>query len=541
MKQHLERARRSTLAPAMLGSLILWAALPPLNMWPLGWIAPVPWLLLIRRQELGGWRPYWSLSIAGLTFWLLAIHWLRLPHPAASIGWLALSIYLGFYLPLFVWLSRYAVHRLGQSLVLVAPVVWTGLELTRAHMLSGFLMAALGHTQYRWTGLIQISDLGGGYAVSFLVMLVAACIARAWPGGPSRPAVAWPAAVSAAALVLVLLYGHWRTTGVATKAGPKVAIIQGAIAADWKADKDKARAILSEYLRLSREAIRAADGSVDLIVWPETMFPYQLFLCDPDDPPTPDLQARIRDANDAASETIAGLVRRLRTPLLIGLVAREQSATHFDRFNAAVLANRAGQIAARYDKMHLVLFGEYVPLASLIPALDRLSPLGPSLTPGATPVAMESDGVRFTPSICFETVLPHVIRRQVTRLAEQSEPPDVLVNLTNDGWFWGSSELEMHLACSVFRAVECRRPMLVAANCGISAWIDGDGRVRQRGPRQATDTIVADVRIDPRSSPYVRFVGDWPAGLCLVVCLALTLASLYDHYRSRPGKEGEER
>ncbi len=96
----------------------------------------------------------------------------------------------------------------------------------------------------------------------------------------------------------------------------------------------------------------------------------------------------------------------------------------------------------------------------------------------------------------------------------------MLVNLTNDGWFWGSSELEMHLSCAVFRAIECRKPLLVAANTGISASIDSSGRVLQQGPRRATDVIIAHTRLDSRRSPYL-VIGDWPAAACLLVCLGL--------------------
>jgi apolipoprotein N-acyltransferase len=521
---------RATLAPAMLGSLLLWAALPPLNLWPLGWIAPIPWLLLVRRRELSGWRPYRGLWLAGYAFWLLAIHWLRLPHPANFIGWFLLSAYLAFYLPVFVWLCRIAVHRFGQSIVLAGPVVWTGLELARAHLLTGFLMAPLGHTQYRWVGLIQISDLMGGYAVSFLVMLVAACLVRAWPNAALRQPVWWPLATALGAVAAVLLYGQVRTAGVTTSAGPKVAIVQGAIAADWKQDPDKFRTIFSEYYRLSRQAVAAAGGRVDLIIWPETMFPYPLYLCDPDDPPPPKRRAQVRESNAVATETIAGLVRRLDAPVLIGVEARQYGKARVDRFNSAVLSNHVGHVAARYDKMHLVMFGEYIPLAGLFPSLYRVSPFSGGLAAGHQPKAMKLAGTCLAPSICFETVLPHIIRKQVVELTRQGSPPDVLVNLTNDGWFWGSSELEMHLACAVFRAVECRKPLLVAANSGISAWIDADGRVRRQGPRQATDIILADVRLDPRQSLYLT-LGDWPAGLCLAACLLLALVGLSDWCR----------
>jgi apolipoprotein N-acyltransferase len=141
--------------------------------------------------------------------------------------------------------------------------------------------------------------------------------------------------------------------------------------------------------------------------------------------------------------------------------------------------------------------------------------------------------VRYTPSICFESVLPQTIRGQVVALRAQGQPTDVLVNLTNDGWFWGSSELDMHLTCGVFRAVECRKPLLIAANTGLSAWIDADGRIRRRGPRRAPGVLVADVQLDSRTSLYLR-LGDWPAGLCLMCALGLAAAGVADRLAGRP-------
>src|SRR6185312_10676653 len=175
----------------LAGSLLLWAAFPPLGVWPLAWIAPVPWLMLVRREQLAGRRPYRTIWLTGCLFWLGVLHWLRLPHPATSLGWVALSLYLAVYLPLFVGLSRVAVHRLHWPLVVAAPVVWTGLELLEAHLLTGFNMAALGNSQFRWIELIQVADLAGNYGVGFVVMFGAACLARMAPCGERRFA-AWP-------------------------------------------------------------------------------------------------------------------------------------------------------------------------------------------------------------------------------------------------------------------------------------------------------------------------------------------------------------
>ena len=132
--------------------------------------------------------------------------------------------------------------------------------------------------------------------------------------------------------------------------------------------------------------------------------------------------------------------------------------------------------------------------------------------------------LRIAPNICYETVLPHVIRGQINQLRAEGKDPNVLVNLTNDGWFWGSSELDMHLACGVFRAVECRKPFLAAANTGFSAWIDGDGRIRSQGPRRDSQVVLANVRLDPRGSWYLDH-GDWFAGICLALCGAFVLGA----------------
>ena len=132
--------------------------------------------MLVRADELPGRRPYRWLWLAGFIYWLATIQWLRLAHPAVYVGWFALAAYLAVYLPAFVAISRIAVHRLRVPLWLAAPVVWTGLELARAHLFTGFLFGAIAHTQARWTTLIQISDLTGEYGVDFLIIAVAAAI-----------------------------------------------------------------------------------------------------------------------------------------------------------------------------------------------------------------------------------------------------------------------------------------------------------------------------------------------------------------------------
>jgi apolipoprotein N-acyltransferase len=190
------------------------------------------------------------------------------------------------------------------------------------------------------------------------------------------------------------------------------------------------------------------------------------------------------------------------------------------RYNSAALVDRYGTIVGTYDKVHRVVFGEFIPFAEWLPFLYRVSPLTGGIEAGAGPVVLEMNGHFLAPNICYETVVPHVVRRQANTLVGGRAPPEVLVNLTNDAWYWGSSELDMHLACGVFRAVETRKPLVIAANGGLSAWIDSCGRVREVRPRQQPQVILADVEPATMSSVYCEF-GDWFAATCLAGCVAL--------------------
>lgn len=541
---------KTTWAPALVGSLLLYAAFPPLDCWPLAWIAPVAWLLLVRAERLPeprpyatrwlagslyrlGVRPYATLWLAGSLFWLGVLHWLRLPHPATSIGWLALSFYLGCYLPLFVGLSRVAVHRLRCPLALAAPVIWAGLELAQAHIMTGFNMGALGHSQYRWLSLIQIADLAGGYAVSFMVMFVAASLAAMLPLA-GRRFNAWPLLPLVATLAAVLIYGDSRLHHPPFKRGPKVALIQGSIDTELKNDPERQQLVYPHYYELTERAIRN-HRDLDLIVWPETMYRDSLYSCS-DEPGVPDSWPYSREALEEDIELrrqrIADQALLFGTSVLLGIDCVHFSSQPPRRFNSALLVNRDGGIAARYDKTHPVIFGEYVPLAGAFPWLARLSPIGAGIDCGTDVPVLRVGNTRLAANICYESAVPHVIRGHVARLRDEGDEPDVLVNLTNDGWFWGSSELDLHLTCGVFRAVECRKPFLVAANTGFSAWIDSDGRILKRGPRRATGIIVAQPQIDNRHSLYL-FWGDWPAGLCLAACFPLAIVGLRERRARR--------
>jgi apolipoprotein N-acyltransferase len=540
---------QTTLGLGLLGSLLVYLSLPPCNLWPLAWIAPVPWLLLVRQTELSGRRPYRSLWLAGFLFWLGAIHWLRLPHWTTYFGWLALSFYLAFYLPVFIGLSRVAVQRLGISVVISAPIVWTGLELTRGHLLSGFTMGALSHTQIHLPAVIQTADVVGDYGVSGLVVFVAACVARMIPWRGERMAL-WPVLPMAAVLGGIVGYGHWRMAGENTRPGPSVALVQGSIDAEIKTDEKQLNAVLNEYLQLSKRALEE-QPKLDLLVWPETMYRYPLFTFAGEFKPPVDWVSTPEELSHTSLKNLRDLQEYFRSiveekfsaplppPLLLGIDAvhfSNEGESHYkeDYFNSALFVDSQGKPLAQYDKMHPVMFGEYIPLADWFPFLYRITPLTGGLTTGTKAVSQKLGDFRYAPNICYETVIPHMIRRQILQLRGQGEEPDVMVNITNDGWFRGSSELDMHLACGVFRAIEMRKPLLISANTGFSAWIDSNGQIVQQGARRAADVIIAKPQLDGRHSFYLDH-GDLFSGICLAGCVGLAVVGFWDRRRMPRG------
>lgn len=527
-------------APAFLTSI-------QIALWPLAWLAPVFWLWLIREPQLAGRRPYRALWLAGFAYNLLVFHFLVLPHWSGVFGWLALSAYLGVYLPAFVGIARVAVHRLRVPLILAAPTVWVGLELIRGHAFTGISAALLGHTQVYWTSLIQIADAFGAYGVSLLLMFVAACIVDTLPSA-DREWRWWPGPLGACAVIAALAYGNYRLQqippGDADRA-VRVAVVQGTVETVFDSTPEEARARMlgafEQHRELTSRALRDFDG-VQLIIWPESMFTATDLLDQ-------------RTAADDSTQSQENLSQRETVRYAQGLdpyseersPARMLVGTHTVRLtddanhhhNSALLFDRDGAAAARYYKSHLVIFGEYVPLGNVLPWLYRFSPIGAGLTPGEQPLAFETGGLRFAPTICFESLVPHYVSRQIGRLQKQGASPDVLVNVTNDGWFHGSAGLDQHLASNMFRAVEQRRPMLVAANEGVSAYIDGTGRIVKALPRQREGIIVCDVRPDGRDGWY-QHVGDLPAWCLAALTLLAVVAGVWLQRRGAATAEAKQ-
>ncbi|MCA8995152.1 MAG: apolipoprotein N-acyltransferase [Planctomycetaceae bacterium] len=566
---------------ATLTSITLWCAFTPLDFAPLAWLCLVPLLQVARLPEAVN-RQTLLIWLAGAVFWVATLQWMRLGDIWMYPAWMAHSLYLACYFPLFVWLVQVAVTRFRTPLVVAAPVVWVGLEYLRGHLFTGFSWYLLGHTQHNWVNLIQISDLCGGYLVSFVIVLVNAALAQMVPVawlkycGLVRPDVTLPEsgwstprfrtisiATAVGAVALSVGYGVLRRAQVPFEPGPRVALIQGNFPATTKPLSDSEREeTWRMYHSLTGMSVKERP---DVVVWPEAMCRYDLVTVDPelsdDQLVAMNMNPRmLRGAAAVNRERLEDLSGMTNAALILGVMAFDVHPGGFDAHNSAVFVSPDDGVNGRYDKIHLVPFGEYIPLSRTLPFLNSIMPYGAGggMKSGDQVHVFEYGEWRFVPNICFEDTVPHLVRSMVSAGSADGADVDVLVNMSNDGWFHGSSEHDQHLISASFRCVETRVPMVRAANMGISAIIDGDGVIREpevfldrdaehegraayksiRNPRtgrfhrQLNAAMVSTVPLDKRGSLYVAG-GDWFALICLICCASIVLHSLWQRFGKR--------
>ena len=291
--------------------------------------------------------------------------------------------------------------------------------------------------------------------------------------------------------------------------------------------------ILQRIEHLIERAV-AAQPPPDLIVWPETAYPYGYIVTDPALPPA-ELDRQVGliskeitpaewiDKQQKIAEHLHDMTNRAGVPMLVGAILYDHRPGRISKYNSAILFEPLVRSMQAYNKIHLVPFGEFIPFLDAMPWLTVFTPYRngyvPTLAFGTEPLIFGLGSYRMAIAICFEDTVPHVIRRffHETRDGRQ---PDMLINISNDGWFHGSSELDMHLAVSVFRTIEHRVPLARAVNTGISALIDGNGEIRDTLPRLTERVLNVSVPLDDRTSLYTAW-GDWLGMSCLAVAIGL--------------------
>ncbi len=539
------KKRWPTLRYGLVSALLLWCAQPPLGIWPLAWLAPLGWIHIAHRSETldrGDWLLVW---LSGFVYWFAVLHWIRLPHPLTIFGWPLLAIYLGCYPLMFVWLTRRGSKNCRIPFWIAAAVAWTGLEFLQAHLFTGFLMGALSHSQVDQLWLIQIANMLGAYGVSFLLVAVAACFYEMILGTPCRNhRIGMP--LTAIGLVLIsVIYSKNSLEGVDPASENNqltIALIQGNELATWDADPNRSQRIMDTHTKLSVSAIQKAQAeqiAVDLVIWPESMFRTPVYTFGGDLNPPINIDENLLESHKNTAQWFQLLTAKLSSPLLAGVdhfdwtnASGDPELLKMQVFNSAVLVDATGKVSAIYDKNHRVPFGEYIPFASNMPALYYLTPMAGGLKAGDGPTAMtiktkQGGKVTLAATICYESVVPHVVRSHVSELDADKQTPDLIVNVTNDAWFWGSSELDMHLACNVFRAVENGRPMVIAANGGLSAAISATGEKLAVSNRQQEEFVLAKVRLSNQPISWYAKNGDWFAMSCFLVTAYVALASVF--------------
>jgi apolipoprotein N-acyltransferase len=536
---------------ALMGAVLLWLSQPPLGFSALAWFAVIPWIHLASRTQVAHYSNLKFFLIA-MAYWGITMQGIRHAHPAMYATLVLFAFYLACYSFAFVMLVRRVVQTSPRLPIwLSVPLIGTGLECIRNYLLTGVSAVMLGHTQANHESMIQIADAFGSYGVTFLILATNGAIYHGFVSDPTaRMKRIMPLACAGCLIGLNFLYGTWRLSQVAApqNSGLSIAILGRDEEIVFVQDAQREQQIFAAYVQQSvkaAELVAKTGGRLDAVVWPESMYtgalPWLLI-----DPPTSDDEridpefASIIKENQEAFQS-----RGAQVQSLVRSVTGQQDDPHFIvgcsvvRYNdppkvhsGIVHLGERGQVVDWYGKTHLVMFGEYIPFIEYLTFLNRFIPPGMGVARGDGPRSMSIGKIGVVPNICIETAVERVAPQHISQLTQQGLPADVIVNVTNDGWFDGSSVVEHHLRCSQLVAVTCRRPVLISANGGPTTWIDGSGRIVQRLANDEAGAIIANVAIDNRGGLY-QTIHDWPARLLAGSCVFLMFQACIDWFVRR--------
>jgi len=492
---------------AIASGVLIALSFPNPGLSVLAWVALIP--LLIALEESSPQLAFRIGLTCGVTAYALILYWLNIVF--TRYGHLPWSVSIPVYLLLVFWLAIFYglstwIARLGELVGIKAaftlPVAWVAFDFIRSFLFSGFAWAMLGHSQFRILPMIQIADLAGVYGITLLIVLANIVLYRALRAvsGNGVPYPVKSLLVLLIMLVGTLYYGFSRLNAPETShAKPlRVALIQGNIPQDVKWSPAFRQQTLDTYERLTREA---SKGGVDLIVWPESAVPF-FFQDEP-------LQA----------ERIRNLAREMNACLLFGSPAHELRGGKSTFLNSAFLVSPRGETIGRADKMHLVPFGEYVPLGNILTFINKIVVGIGDFAPGQQAVALDMGSTKLGVQVCYEIIFPELARQYVQAGAR------VLVAITNDAWFGRSSAPYQHLAISTFRAIETRTPLIRAANTGVTAIIDQNGYISTMTGLFVEAFRSGEVQPGSGRSLYL-IIGDTPAWLCVLLTAGVGLLVL---------------
>ncbi|MFH1962692.1 MAG: apolipoprotein N-acyltransferase [bacterium] len=481
---------------AILSGLLLSTTFPSFNMEPVAFIALVPLLSVIRGQNIS--RSFMLGLITGvvffgiLLFWIAGIRLYQVPQWLLIMGWIFATIASALFVGIFAaCVSMLEIHRTRVSL-LAPAIIWTALELIRSYFpMDGFPWGILGYSQYQNLILIQIAEFTGVFGVSFLIVLINTTIV----GIISRTKSRWyDTGITVVVVILCLAWGNTKLQENSATGKPlTVAVIQTNIGIDqsweWETTREK---ILFMLNRLTK---KAAKSNPDLIIWTETAI-----LSSP-------------ETSLWTKRRLSSIVMGLNSYLLIGA----PHMTDTDYYNSAFLISNKGRIIDRYDKIHLVPFGEMIPVEELFPILRRIFPQAGMYTHGKRYTVFNKPD-KFCTLICYEGIFGDLTRRFIKKGAK------FMVNITNDAWTRTRASYYQHFSMAVFRSIENRRYFIRAGNTGISAIINPSGRIEHLLDVGKEGIIDGHIFLNNRLTFYSRF-GDVFACFCLIMVIIATILS----------------
>jgi apolipoprotein N-acyltransferase len=487
--------RRHAVA-VLLGALAA-LALPPVHALPMLWLSfpALIWLIDDARRDRGAFAAGWWF---GFGHYSLSLYWIAhaLLIDPLKFGWLIpFAVFgLGGVLACFSALAALIARRMmpaGVARVLLFAVAWTVLEWVRSWIFTGFSWNLLGTVWMPVLPVVQFASLFGTYGLSLLTVVVAAMPAVLLQ--PKRRHVA-AVAVSLFSLLVIAAWGAWRLPAgpMPSVAGVKLRLVQGNVTQTAKWLPEMREQHLRDYLQLT---MLPGHDQVTAVVWPETAVPYFLDY-------EPGVRRAIASVTPPGGVVITGAVRG--TP---------PDVKPFQIWNSLQAVDGEGAIIATYDKVHLVPFGEYMPLRGILP-LSKITPGSVDFTAGVGLRTLALPGLPpVGPTICYEDIFP-------AEVAALNLRPEWLLNITNDGWFGISAGPYQHFAAARLRAVEEGLPMIRDANTGVTGVVDPYGRVVAElvlGTQGILDSELPQPLATP--NPFARWGG-------AMVCLLLTLVSL---------------
>ncbi len=506
----------------LLSSILLILSFPNSEISWFVWVSFIPFLFAIENKN---WKQtFWLSYLFGFVFWAGTIYWINFVTVSGCIFLiLYLSIYFGifgfgFFLPAFAErhvckdvdkcekgirqrLVAYMIQRLsarhggparkigilpenvkmtrllnrGTSLflsILFLSSFWVILEFIRSYLFTGFSWALLGYSQYKILPLIQIADITGVYGISFLIVFVNVSIFyiiklilgygnRKTNFGEDFFSSVICFLLSVFCIVGVLIYGQNRIDYLNSRdfSSLKVSVVQGNFPADEKWGGDFKYSILNEYLNLT---YMASLDNPDLIVWPETSVPDYI------------------DENHWMKDSIEKCAVDIKVSILVGAAWKDIETNKF--YNSAVYFSKTGKTKERYDKIHLVPFGEYFPFAKYFPFVYDVFESG-NFTAGDKFTIFNLNENKFNTLICYEDIFPRLVRKFIKKGS------NFIVNISEDSWYKKSGEVSQHLQALVFRAVENRVSAVRVANTGISGYISPIGEVYGKVKSDAGEEI----------------------------------------------------